>query len=444
MGPLPSLVRTVARRDRDLLSILPAAAYRELVTTLGWSRRGILLVNDPQEVARILADPDGDFPKNDLMVGALLPLVGESIFVSNGDRWRRQRRMIEPAFSHMRINRAFGAMVASVDDFEPVLARHADDGAPLSLDHAMSQLTADIITRTIFTKGLESDAARGVFRAFAEWQGRVANVEVGQLLFGAPFADVPQPPNVVEACSAIRAHIASLLDERLAPGAPLLDDIAGAAIAARDPETGDGFTREELVDEISTFFLAGHETTASVLTWVFFLLSQLPDVAARLRAELDDVVGDGEVTYDHLRRLTYARSVFRETMRVYPPLTFIPRVAARDVAIAGRRVKRGTMIMIAPWTMHRHRQLWPDPERFDPDRWSPDREKGHVAGAYIPFGAGPRVCVGAAFAQTEALLIIARIARRYDLLPLDPGSVEPASRLTTRPRSEIRCRVRRR
>lgn len=442
MDPLSSLVRTVARRDRDLLSILPAVAYTKLVTTLGWSRRGILLVNDPPEVARILADPDGDFPKNDLMTGALLPLVGESIFVSNGDRWRRQRRMIEPAFSHMRINRAFAPMSAAVDDFEPVLARHAESGEPLSLDHAMSQLTADIITRTIFTKGLESSSAQGIFTAFAEWQARVANVEVGRLLFGRPFDDVPQPPNVREACAAIRAHIGAMLDERLAPGAPVLDDIAGAAIAARDPDTGQGFTREELIDEISTFFLAGHETTASVLTWIFFLLSQLPDVAARLRAELDQVVGDGPVEFEHVKRLVYVRSVFRETMRVYPPLTFIPRVAARDTVVAGRRVKRGTMLMIAPWTMHRHRKLWPEPERFDPDRWSPEREKAHVPGAYIPFGAGPRVCVGAAFAQIEAALILARVARRYELVPLDPQSVEPASRLTTRPRSEIRCAVR--
>ncbi|MFN8878355.1 MAG: cytochrome P450 [Gemmatimonadota bacterium] len=443
MSPLPSLLRTVARRDRDLLSILPAAAYTQLVTTLGWSRRGILLVNDPPEVSRILADPDGDFPKNDLMTGALMPLVGESIFVSTGGTWRRQRRMIEPAFSHMRINRAFAPMSAAVDAFVPELARHAADGTPLVLDHAMSQLTADIITRTIFSKSLASDAARAVFSAFAEWQGRVANVEVGRLLFGAPFADVPQPPNVVDACTRIRAHIGALLDERLAPGAPVLDDIAGAAIAARDPDTGAAFSRDELIDEIGTFFLAGHETTASVLTWILFLLSQLPDVAARLRDEVAQVVGDGPVEFEHVKRLPYVRAVFRETMRVYPPLTFIPRVASRDTVVAGRRVRRGTMIMIAPWTMHRHRKLWPEPERFDPDRWAPEREKGHVPGAYIPFGAGPRVCVGAAFAQVEAALIIARVVRDFDFVPRDPAGVAPASRLTTRPRRPIVGTVRR-
>ncbi|MDX2184896.1 MAG: cytochrome P450 [Gemmatimonadaceae bacterium] len=442
-SPLVALLRTIARRDRDLLSILPVDAYRELITPLGSSRRGILLVNDPAEVTKVLADVDGLFPKNDLMVGALAPLVGESIFVSNGARWRRQRQMIDPAFSHMRINRAFAPMAAAVDDFIPMLARHADDGTALSLDQAMSHVTADIITRTIFSTSLESEAARGVFTAFARWQARVANVEILKLLLEKPFADIPQPPAVVDACTRIREHIGALIDERLAPGATPIDDIAGAAILARDAD-GIAMTREELIDEIGTFFLAGHETTASVLTWVFFVLSQQPALAERMREELEGVVGRGEVQFEHLRRLPFVRNVFRETMRLYPPITFIPRVATADTTIGGRRVKRGTMVMISPWTMHRHIKLWPDPDRFDPDRFAPERERGHVAGAYIPFGTGPRVCVGAAFAQTESALILARVVRDYDFEVLDPASVRPVSRLTTRPARDIMCRVRRR
>ena len=443
MGALPSLLRTVLRRDRDLLSILPAEAYEELITPLGYSRRGILLVNAPDEVARILADVDG-FPKNDLMVGALLPLVGESMFVSGGERWQRQRRLIEPAFSHMRITRAFGDMVAAVDALEPVLDRHAADGTPLPLDVTMSQLTADIITRTIFTDSLDAGAAHGIFEAFFEWQRHVANVDVGRLLWSAPFARIPQPRRVIAACERIRAHIRAALEARMRPGAPVLDDIAGAAIAARDPATGQGFTLEELVDEVGTFFLAGHETTASALTWAVFLLSQLPAVASAMRAEVAREVGDGPIRFEHLRRLTYLRNVFRETLRLYPPLTFIPRVAASDTSIGGRRVRRGTMVMLSPWTMHRHRRLWGDPETFDPGRFDPDRERTHVPGAYLPFGAGPRVCVGAAFATTESTLILARLVRAYDLEVLDPARVEPVSRLTTRPMREIRCRVRRR
>jgi cytochrome P450 len=282
-----------------------------------------------------------------------------------------------------------------------------------------------------------------VFVNFAEWQRRVAQVDVKTLIWDKAFTDVPQPRNVLEACAHIRDHIGSLVDERLAPDAPVHDDLAGAAIAARDAE-GRGFTREELVDEIGTFFLAGHETTASALTWIVFLLSQLPDVAGRLQREVDDVVGAGEVRLEHLRDLPLARMVFRETLRLYPPLTFIPRVAAEPTVIAGRRVKRGTMIMLSPWTMHRHEQLWSHADRFDLERFSPARAKGHAAGAYLPFGSGPRVCVGAAFAQTEALLILARLVQRWELEVRAPERVEPCSRLTTRPLNEIMVRVRRR
>jgi cytochrome P450 len=441
LSPVRALLRTMTRPDRDLLGLLPAQAYQDLITPLGSSRRGILLVNEPAAVSAILADPDGVFPKSDLMVGALMPLVGESIFVSHGALWKRQRAMIEPAFSHMRVNRAFAAMSAAVDDFELVLDEHAARGTTLGLDTAMSQLTADIITRTIFTRGLESAAAREVFTNFAEWQGRVAQVDLKTLLLGRPFADVPQPAGVVEACRRIREHIGTLLDERLAPDAPVLDDIAGAAIAARDPHTGAAFSREELIDEISTFFLAGHETTASALTWTFFLLSQQPAVAERLRNEVVAVAGTAPVEYEQLRRFTVTRNVFRETLRLYPPLTFIPRVAADETTIAGRRVKRGTMVMLSPWTMHRHTKLWPSPDRFDPDRFAAERERTHVTGAYLPYGAGPRVCVGAAFAQTESALILARFVRRYTFSAINPDRVEPSSRLTTRPLHEIQCQV---
>lgn len=435
-------MRTVFRSERDLLSILPIAAYREQITTLGASRRTILLVNAPEEVARVLSDPDRLFPKNDLMVGALLPLVGNSIFTSNGPVWHRQRAMIDPAFSHMRINRAFGSMAHAVDDYEQTLEQLARSGDTFSLDGAMSHLTSDIITRTIFSQSLASGPARAVFDAFTVWQRSVANVEIRRLLFDPPFKTIAQPPHVVAACRQIREHIGTLVDARLAPDAPPVDDIAGAAIAARDPETGAGFTREELVDEIGLFFLAGQETTASALTWAFFLLSRHRETMERMRAEIDAVVGTGPLEFEHVKRLVFVRNVFRETMRLYPPITFIPRVANEATTIGGRRVKRGTMVMVSPWTLHRHLTLWEHPDRFDPDRFSTDRERAIRPGTYLPFGGGPRICVGAAFATIESTLILARVVRHFDLEVQDADAVEPVSRLTTRPMREIRCRVR--
>lgn len=443
-GPVLSLARVVARRENNLLSLLPDIAYRRMITNLGLSRRGIVLVNEPALVARVM---DGDldtFPKNDLFVGALEGLVGDAMFVSSGERWKQQRRTLEPAFSHMRINRAFPAMAAAVSAQEDALDALAESQAPFSLDAALSHLTADIITRTIFSTPLDQGTARQVFDAFDVFERGVENVSIRRLLLDAPWATIPQPAAVQEACLRIRTLVGDLLDPRLAGADAGLDDIAAASVAARDPVTGQGFSREELINEIGVFFLAGHETTASGLTWSLFILSQQPQAVARIRAEVQAVAGDGPLELDHTRRLPFVRNVFREALRLYPPITFLPRVAAHDTTLGDWRLRKGTMVMVAPWALHRHLALWRHPDRFDPDRFDPSREGELTPGAYIPFGTGPRVCIGAAFATLEATLVIARLVRRYDFTVEDPGAVWPLARLTTRPAHEIRCRVVRR
>lgn len=437
--PVASLLRLVWRREKDLLSLLPDLAYREMVTPLGSSRRGILLINDPVWVNRILTDHD-TFPKNDLFVEALEDLVGNSMFVTSGDTWRRQRKMVDPAFSHMRINRAFDFMAAAVDDYEHHLDAQSASGDTFSLDAAMSHLTADVITRTIFSVPLAGQTSNDVFEDFMRFERQVGSIDIKRLLWDKPWSPTEQPEPVRRACARIRLHLGEMLDARLQH--PEYDDIAGAILEARDADTGEPFSREGLIDQLGVFFLAGHETTASSLTWAFFILSQRPEVVARIRDEVDTVVGNGPVLLEHTKRLPYVRNFFREVLRLYPPITFLPRVAGKDTEIAGRRVKRGTMLMIAPWSIHRHEKLWEQPDRFDPDRFLPEREKLQVPGSYLPFGAGPRICVGAAFATIETALILARLVRRFDFDALQPETVRPYARLTTRPAVEIMMRVR--
>jgi len=440
MGPLASLIRVIRQGDGDLLSLMPADAYLLPMGPLGYSRRSIQIVNDPALTKPILADPEDIFPKNDLMVGALTPLVGDSMFVSSGSLWRQQRRMIDPAFSHIRLAKAFPSMVGALDDFEARLQAAAKSGQEMSLDLAMGQLTADIICRTVFSASLANDTARDVFESFAFFERSVAHVELVRLIFGKPFDDIPQRADVLEACARIRGHIGRLLDSHLEAGAQF-DDIAAAVIAARDLETDTRFIREELIDQLGVFFLAGHETTASALTWAFFIAAMQPAVADKVHAEAMAVAGSGPIEFDHVKRLTYARNVFKEALRLYPPITFIPRVAARSTTIGTKHIKRGTMVMIAPWAVHRHQALWPNPDVFDPDRFLPEREHEIVSGSYIPFGAGPRVCVGAAFATTEATLILARILRTYRIDVQQPELVRPVARLTTRPAQEVMIKV---
>ncbi|MEL7429856.1 MAG: cytochrome P450, partial [Pseudomonadota bacterium] len=204
------------------------------------------------------------------------------------------------------------------------------------------------------------------------------------------------------------------------------------------------FTRAELIDQLGVFFLAGHETTASALTWAFYVLAKRPDILARIREEIETVTQGDAIDFSHIRALDLTRSVFKESLRLYPPITFIPRVAAENCEILGRKIKKGAMVMIAPWVVHRHEAYWPNPHCFDAERFMSHREHEVVPNTYMPFGLGPRVCVGANFATIEATLILARIARRYDI-DLVPGQeIKPVARLTTRPKDQIMIKVSRR
>ncbi|MFK7892816.1 MAG: cytochrome P450 [Granulosicoccus sp.] len=438
---LRSLVRVVRQGDGDLLSLVPREAYQKPSTWLGYSRRSILLINDPAICREVLNDKEGIFPKNDLMVGALEGLVGDSLFVSSGSTWRRQRQMIDPAFSQLRVDTAFQSMQAAVTDYEAHLDKLVESGESFSLDQAMSHLTADIICRAIFSKSLDTEIAREVFSDFLLFERSVASVDLKQLIIGKPWTEIAQPEPVVAACKRIRQHIGSLLDPRLARDAPEIDDIVAAVIKARDTSTGEAFTREELIDQIGVFFLAGHETTASVLTWVFYILSQQEPVAQRIADDVHAVAGGEPVMLEHIRQLPYIRNVFREVLRLYPPITFLPRVALKPTRIAGKRIKRGAMIMISPWTAHRNSLLWENAERFDPDRFDAASGREKDPGVHLSFGIGPRVCVGASFATTEAILIIARLARRYRFHTENSERVRPVARLTTRPAEEILVKV---
>lgn len=436
LGPLSALLRAAITGDSNLIGLLPKQAYTMKIGNLGYSRRSIVIINDADEVRNILTDPTDIYPKNDLMVGALAPLVGDSIFVSSGDPWRKQRAMVAPAFNHMKLSLAFDAMQAAVDNYETVIDGHISADESFSLDLAMSHLTADIICRTVFSTPLQSNIAREVFDAFSIFEKSVAHVEIKRLIMEPAWSNIPQHATVLDACERIRTHLGTLVDKHLQKDANF-DDIATAIINARDKETGEGFSRKELIDQLGVFFLAGHETTASALTWGFYVLATRPDIVAQLRQEIEQVTQGEALGFQHIRNLHFTTSIFKESMRLYPPITFIPRVAAENTKIGKRKIKKGAMIMIAPWVIHRHHDYWNNPDSFDATRFMPHREKEIKPNTYMPFGLGPRVCVGANFATIEATLILARLAMRYDFI-LEPNqNVTPVARLTTRPKDQV-------
>ncbi len=436
-----SLARTVWRGDGDLLSLLPGEAFSIAAGELGFSRRSIKLFNDPELVRQILQDSEGIYPKSDLMVGALERLIGDSIFVSDGPKWRRQRAMIDPAFSKMRLNLAFASMRAAVADYIERLNAAADEGRTLSLDQVTSELTADIICRTVFSTSLDTEISQDVFDDFVIFERNVAQVKIWRLIVDPAWTEVEQDSEVLAACQRIRKHLGTLTDTHLNAEPGEYDDIASAVIAARDKDTGEPFSREELIDQLGVFFLAGHETSASALTWAFYLLAMQPQVAERLRAEVDAVTGGGEITFDAIKKLVFTRSVFKETLRLYPPITFMPRVSMKAGQVGPYRIRKGALLMIAPWTMHRHVKYWDQPDMFDPDRFMPGGPGETTPGSYIPFGAGPHTCVGAGFAAVEAALILAALTRQFEFQIKDADRIRPAARLTTRPAEQIMMTV---
>ena len=438
-----SLFRVLRQGDGDLLSLLPNTAYRDPIGPLGYSRRSIVIANAPDLIRTVLNDENEIFPKSDLMVNATEALIGDSIFVSSGDTWRRQRAMIDPAFTAMRINRAFGAMNAGVDEAEATFDHAAETGEAISLDKAMGHLAADIICRTVFSSSLQSEIAHQVFDDFAIFERSVAQVEVLRLIWDKAWTKVPQKPDVLAACRRIRAHLGTWIDEHVNAPEGHFNDIASAVIAARDSQTGKGFTREELIDQLGVFFLAGHETTASALTWAVYLLAMHEETRERMRAEVADVAADTPITIEHTKKLSFTRNMFRETLRLYPPITFLPRVALENTRLGSRRIKKGALVMIAPWVVHRHQRYWHDPDVFDPDRFLPEREHELTPGCYIPFGQGHRLCSGAAFATIESTLFLARLVRRYDIVVSRPDDVRPVARMTTRPARQIMIRLKR-
>jgi cytochrome P450 len=427
--------------DGNLLDTLSAGFYRRTAIRLPINGRDVLIVNDPEEIRKVLSVSVDAFPKSDLMIAALEPLLGDGILISNGPDWRKQRRMLEPALDQMRIRRLFPLMSATVTDFIERL-KSKEPGAEFALDPEMSGVALDVIFRTIFTRPINAEEMAEICAAFTEYQDK-APQDALIALFGD--ASAPQIPEGELAAIAgrIRSLIARMIDERLSlpQGQVPPDDILQAVIDARDPDDGTSFSRVELINQITVLFLAGHETSASALTWCVFILSQQPQFAEKIRSEAIALAGNRPLAQDDVNKIATARDVFREALRLYPPAGFISRVATGPVTIGGYDIDKGSLVVISPWLLHRHEKYWKDPDKFDPERFSPAREREMVAGTFIPFGLGARVCTGRTIAMIEGPLIIAELMRALRFKPIEPETVAPLFRLTVRPRTTIRCRV---
>jgi cytochrome P450 len=389
------------------------------------------LVNDPDGVRHVLVDNQKNYKKSRYYEGLKL-VLGEGLLTSEGDFWRRQRRLAQPAFHKERIASFATTMVS---DTEAMLERWrgADLGPAFDIHHEMMGLTLRIVTRTLFS--FDSDAE-------ADEVGRAMSVAID---FVNEYADaivrippwLPTPRNLRfgRARRTLDALVLRIIDQRRkAKDKP--NDLLTMLMSAQDEETREQMTDRQLRDEVMTLVAAGHETTANLLTWTFYLLSQHPEASARLTRELASVLGGRRPSLDDLARLLFTRAVLDEALRLYPPAWIFEREALADDQIGGYRVRRGTMVAMCPYAMHRHRSFWEDPQRFDPDRFSsPSATRPKYA--YLPFGGGPRLCIGNTFALMEAQIILAMVAAEWKL-DLAPGfEVALAPAVTLRPRGGL-------
>ncbi len=433
-----SLWRYMKLFRQDVLSAQPQRLYRAWMAEFRTPFFRSFLLNQPDLIDVVLRQRPEAFPKSARISEGLRPLLGTSVFLTNGERWKRQRRIIDPAFAGGRLKDTFPAMLdaanACVDRMQSRV------GTEIECEEITSHAAADVIFRTLFSVPIEHDTAAQVFDKFRAYQREQPLVNLAALVPLPAWVPRFHPRKSRKAAQEIRSLIERLTKQRaeqIAVGqAP--DDLATKIMTTPDPETGNVFDTEEMVDQVAVFFLAGHETSASALAWALYLLALHPQWQDRIANEARSV---DDFSFTTLSRLKLSRDVFRETLRLYPPVPMMVRETSCPEDFRNRPVPTGSQVVISPWHLHRHERLWDQPDDFDPARWETENGKTCQREAYIPFSAGPRVCPGAGFAMVEGPLILSMLLHRFKFETIQGRKPVPVAHLTVRSKDGIWLRV---
>jgi cytochrome P450 len=400
-----------------------------------------MLVLHPDGVKHVLQSNAKGYSKQTRGFEKMRLFLGNGLVTSEGDFWRRQRRITAPAFHRQRIEGFASTMTHATHDMLTRWEQPATDGSALDIDRELMKLTMRIASETLLGKDLSGDAD-SVGDAFT-FLTLNTNARITRLI-DLPL-HVPTGENLryLRAVKTVDDVLVGLIEARRAsPGAH--HDLLSMLLEARDEETGEAMTDAQLRDEAVTIFAAGHETTANALAWTFYLLARHPEVAARLYREVDEALDGRTPTLADLAAMPFNKCVIQESMRLYPPAWIFGRRAEVDDVVCGYDVPAGTQMLLSPWATHRQPRFWADPEAFDPDRFTPARSEGRAPFAYFPFGGGPRICIGNTFALMEAQLVLAQVSQHYRL-ELAPGArVEPERGVTLRPGPSLPMHLRRR
>ncbi|HUK36744.1 MAG TPA: cytochrome P450 [Vicinamibacterales bacterium] len=422
LGMLPAVRRNPIRAFTEA-----ALRFGDVVSFKIGPRRGFL-ISSPDDVRHVLQDNARNYHKSPLY-DKLRVVLGNGLLTSEDEFWLRQRRIAQPAFHRQRLVALADAMARTARNASSSWQSLAAVGRPIDIDEEMMQLTRTVVLQTLLGADL------GPFTSSIDQAWTIVNQRIGENFWSLGFDRLPTPKyrRFQQALAILRGAVDHVIGERRRHPVEA-GDLLSMLMSARDEETGEAMTDEQLRVEVMTFLLAGQETTSLALTWTWYLLSQHPDVRERFEAELDSVLDGRPPDYADLANLPYLRMLVDESMRLYPPAWGFSRQALSDDVLGGFRLPRGWLAFIIPYVLHRHPHFWKDPDSFDPERFLPERSADRPKFVFIPFGAGPRQCIGNHFALIETQLTLATLAQSYRLHLMTGHRVDPWPLITLRPR----------
>ncbi|EGI5172829.1 cytochrome P450 [Campylobacter upsaliensis] len=426
-----STLLTFLLKRRSWLDGLYERSYQMQTGYVKMPNFDLYVINDTKEVKRMMVDEVREFPKSELLHRLLSPLLGESIFTTNGEVWHKQRELLKPSFELTRISKVFNLMSEAVADLMMRFEKYPDNSY-IEVDEMMTFVTADVIFRTIMSSKLDEVQGRQILEAFATFQEESVRTAMRRMFYFPKWLSyLLGDRKRAKAGELIRKALSDIIKPRYEANLEKSDyeDILSSLLLVVDAKTNQRFSFEEILDQVAMLFLAGHETTASSLTWTLYLLSLYPKEQERAYNEICEVLQDSkEIKIAHLRQFKFLTNVFKESLRLYPPVGFFAREAKKDTQVRDKLIKQGSGVVIAPWLIHRHELFWQNPHGFDPSRF----EREYKKEAYLPFGMGERICIGQGFAMQEAILILANILKTYRLELKEDFVPDVVGRLTIR------------
>lgn len=427
-------VSTVAALLRNPLRSMPPQVYRDRLVLARTGSRTSLYICDPPLIQEALTRHADKLDKGELQQKVVGPALGQGLLTAEGAHWRWQRQAVAAGFQHQRLLGFLPAMIAAA---EATRERWLASEAPLDIGHEMMRTTFAIIVETMLSGagGLDVAKVEDAISAYLE----PTNYVFAYSLFGAPdWLPYPGRARARDAITYLRDSLAAMVAERRESGRR--GDLLDMLLDASDPETGRAMDDREIVDNLLTFVTAGHETTALGLAWTFHLLAGHRDIEARMLDEIATVTGGGPLLPEHVGALPLTKAVFQESMRLYPPAPVLTREVREPFTLGGVPLREKAVLYVPIHAVHRHERLWKDPDRFDPERFLGDEPRTRHRYAYLPFGAGPRICIGSAFATLEAVAILAVLLPAARLQPVTAQAPEPTLKITLRPKRPLLMR----